>query len=96
MVAIHTKYIGPTNTRWIRYKAFTTPDRPKVTITQIDNLSVEENHKAVAAAYCRKMGWTGKLLSGGTEDGYVFVFLPLDLVLLTSERPSHDILEVTA
>ncbi len=75
MVAIQTKYVGPTNFKGSRYKAFTTRDRPTVTISAMDNLGSEENHEAAAIALCKKMGWTGKLASGGTEQGYVFVFI---------------------
>ncbi len=95
MVAIHTKYLGPTNVRGSRYKAYTTHDRKTKTLGVSDNLSSEENHRQVAIAYCKMMNWGGKLISGGTDEGYVFVFLPHDLLLASKNRgPSQDVIEL--
>lgn len=76
MQAIITKYIGPTNSRGSRIKA--SASAGSVTIGYDDALGVEDNHHAAALALAIKMGWEkyGKLISGGTETGFVFVFEP--------------------
>jgi len=79
-IAIETRYIGPTNTRGSRYKAFTESGR-SVTIHAADSLSAQENHRAAARALCDKMGWDGELLEGGSTRGYVYVFLPRGMSL---------------
>lgn len=95
MVAIHTKYIGPTNFRGSRYKAYSTKDRKTITLGADDRLGLEGNHNAAAIAYCRMMNWGGKLISGGTDTGYTYVFLPHDLMLALKNRgPSQDIIEL--
>ncbi len=73
MKAISTKYIGPTNTRGSRIKAFDC-DNNAVTIPYPYELSGEDVHRKAAEALRDKMGWTGELIGGGTKDGYVFVF----------------------
>lgn len=74
-IAIETRYIPPTNTRGSRYKAFTESKR-SITIHAADNLSSQENHREAAKALCRKMGWDGEMVEGGSSRGYVYVFLP--------------------
>lgn len=93
MVAIHTKFIYPTNFRGSRYKAYTTKDRKTITLSADDRLGSEENHAAAAIAYCKMMNWGGKLISDGTDEGYTFVFLPYDLLKASENRgPSQDII----
>lgn len=97
MVAIHTKFIGPTNTRGSRYKAYTTADRKTITLNADHRLGLEENHNAAAIAYCRMMNWGGKLIFGDTDEGRTYVFLPFDLLLAyKSHEPSQDIIELSA
>lgn len=74
-VAILTKYIGPTNYRDSRVKAYTESGR-SITIPWDDALNSEENHNAAALALQTKMGWTDDLIQGGTPKGYVFVTDP--------------------
>ena len=74
MIAILTKFIGPTNYRGARVKAFTTSGL-RIIVPWDHALNVEENHDAAAIALCRKMGWGGKLVRGGTEVGYAYAFL---------------------
>lgn len=76
MVAIHTKFIGPTNTRGNRYKAYTTKDRKTKTVSAAQNLDNEQNRNVAAIAYCKMMGWSGTLVHGGTDTRFVYVFLP--------------------
>lgn len=70
--AIVTKYIGPTNTKGGRIKATTENGRFSVTI----GYPHESHHPyaEAAVALCRKLGWTGDLIEGGTTNGSVFVF----------------------
>lgn len=96
MVAIHTKFIGPTNTRGSRYKAYTTRDRKTVTVNAAYNLGLEENHNAAAIAYCKMMGWSGKLISGGTDEGNVYVFLPMDVAIAVKGLECDGVIEIKA
>lgn len=73
MKAITTKYIGPTNYRGSRIKA-TDDAGNSITIGYDSVLNHEEPYAKAAIALCKKMGWTGSLVSGWTKDGYVFCF----------------------
>ena len=79
MQAIHTKYIGPTNTRGSRIKA--TCDAGSVTIPYPYELSGQACHRAAAEALAAKLGWDdqdyGAGLLGGClpkNAGYCFIF----------------------
>ena len=72
MVAIQTKWLGPTDYRGSRVKAFT-ESRLNVTVHWDHALNVEDNHRAAARALAEKMGWDGKWIGGATEHGYAFV-----------------------
>jgi hypothetical protein len=74
MIAILTKFIGPTNYRGARVKAYTTSGH-RIVVPWDHALNVEENHDAAALALCRKMEWGGKLVRGSTEVGYAYAFL---------------------
>ena len=74
MIAIETKYLGPTNNRGSRIKAYTESGL---------NLTIDyphsandgaEAHSLAALALAKREGWTGDLIGGGTSTGYVFVF----------------------
>lgn len=92
MVAIHTKFIGPTNTRGSRYKAYTTKGNKVVTIgAPVDG---RDGHTAAAIAYCRVLGWTGKLISGGTDEGNVYVFLPRSVQNMMGSLEYSDIITI--
>lgn len=75
MKAISTKYLGATNTKPARIKAYTV-DNNSLTLSRhlFDELDGEELHKIVACRLCAKMGWSTDLLGGGTKEGWVFVF----------------------
>lgn len=73
MKAISTKYIGPSNVRGARIKAYDL-DNNAVIIPYPYELSGEEVYRKAAEALRDKMGWTGDLIAGGTKEGYVFVF----------------------
>ena len=74
MKAIQTKYIGATNTRGSRIKAFD-EDGNSTTIPYPHELSGEEVHRKAAEALRDKKGWKGELVGGGIKSGYVFVFV---------------------
>lgn len=76
MQAIVTKYLRPTDSRGSRIKA--TCESGTVTVPYPYELSSADCHAVAALALCRKMGWTGDLISGGTDTGYVFVFAASD------------------
>lgn len=77
MIAIATKYFGPTDRRGSRIKA-TAPAGQSVTTSYGHEKNPEAEHAAAAVKLCKKMGWTGALIAGGTKDGYVFVFAESD------------------
>lgn len=72
--AIMTRYIGPTDLKGSRVKAFDS-DGQSVTIGYDSSLSSSQAHAKAAEALCRKMGWKGTLVSGGVKGGEVFVFV---------------------
>lgn len=78
MQAIQTKYIGPTNTRGSRIRAWC--DAGSVFIPYPHELSGIEVYRAAANALVTKLGWNspyyGALVGGSLpkNNGYVFVF----------------------
>lgn len=73
MVAILTKYIGPTDYRGSRCKALHADGGPSLTVDWDHAKNVEDNHQLAAFAFARKMGWSGRWVGGGTRHGYAFV-----------------------
>ena len=71
--AIHTRYMGPTNTKGGRIKA--TAWAGSVTVPYVHALNAEDNHRAAAGALLAKLGWQGTYAQGGDAkgDGYYFV-----------------------
>jgi hypothetical protein len=79
MQAIVTKYIGPTDTKCSRVKAFCLTNTKGVTISWDSELTSDQNHAAAAEAFKEKMLWTGypKTVMGALPDGSVaHVFMP--------------------
>lgn len=74
MVAIETHYLGPTNTKGSRYKAVAGTNQ--ITVSAEYSLTCEANHRRAAEALCNKLNWSGGLIAGSTNKGYVFVFKP--------------------
>ena len=74
MKAITVKYLGPTNFRGSRLRAFDS-DGNSVTIPFPHNLHHDYAYREAAKELCRKMKWHGKLCEGGTKEGSVFVFV---------------------
>jgi hypothetical protein len=76
MIAIQTKYLGPTNSRGSRIKAWTYTGR-SVTISYPHEYSHEVCHFQAVKALIENHGLDWDLTDmryGGTEDGYVFCF----------------------
>lgn len=77
MQAIQTRYLGPTNHRGARIKAWAAAG--SVTIDYPHELSGQACHRKAAEALLVKLGWLdahyGGLLGGQLESGdYAFVF----------------------
>jgi hypothetical protein len=76
MIAIQTKYLGPTNTRGSRIKAWTDSGF-SATISYPHELSYELCHFEAVKALVAKHNLAWDLTDmryGGTEKGYVFCF----------------------
>ncbi len=78
MIAIETKFLGPTNYRGSRIKAYTESGL-SLTLSYDHSLRQGvEAHAPAALALAARMGWTGDLIGAGTSTGYVFVFADSD------------------
>lgn len=77
MKAIFTRYLGPTNSRGPRVKAYD-GDNNQVTLHWDNAIEVSDNHQAAAKALCKKMKWAGRLIMGGHKDVNVHVFCEQD------------------
>lgn len=73
MVAIEVKYLGPTNYRGSRYKAYT-GNGQALTVNADYALNPEENAEIAALELKNKMNWNGPIVGGTTKSGWVFVF----------------------
>lgn len=84
MMAIHTKFLGPTNFRGARYKAVAGDGGKgfELTVGQDDAIDSEANHYRAARMLIDKLEWFhdenrgdryGCWYGGSTGDGYVFV-----------------------
>ena len=70
--AIQTKFLGPTNTRPARVKAWAVAG--SVTVSWDYALGIDENHRAAAAALARRYGWGDDWTGGNLPGpGYAFV-----------------------
>lgn len=91
MVAIITKYVGPTNHRGSRIIVKSNAGKvSRISVSYDHALDIEENHIAAAHEYARRNDWLeqpnccsattpcahyGRLAHGATADGYAFVFV---------------------
>ena len=75
MQAIATKYIGPTNYRGSRIKAYSEAFPRGLTLSWDHALGVEENHDTAARAFIKAKNWEGVWVRGGSADskGNVYV-----------------------
>ena len=82
MIAIQTKYLGATNHRGSRIRAFTCNGHSK-TINYDNGLNTDGAHFEAVKALCTDLGWSGQMVQGGTKDGSVWVWLPRELLART-------------
>lgn len=75
MKAIQTRYLGATNFRGSRVKAYTEGGN-SVTVSYDDSVSRDDAHDQAAIALCKKLGWKYPMIRGGSPDGRgnVYVF----------------------
>lgn len=69
--AIITKFLGPTNTRGARVKAYACKARPSVTIPWDHAWSSKQNHTFAARILAERLKWTGTLQAGALTAGTV-------------------------
>ena len=97
MIAIQTKYIGPTNYRGSRIVAWreggkaseTPPGRVTIGFGEAEELAAgrrllsEGPYRVAAEKLANGYGWLDDsvLVSGGTEDGYVFCMVRRDALI---------------
>ena len=75
MQAIQTKYLGPTDSRGARIKAFA--QAGSMTFDWDYELNPDQNAHKAAKAFCKKFNWEWHLIGGCLKDGsYVFVAGP--------------------
>ena len=85
-MAIETKFLGPTNYRGSRIKAFArdtySDSKPQsVTVGYRHELNADANHEAAAQELLPKVcssPSTVRLYKGATMRGYVFVVVPIE------------------
>ncbi len=70
MQAITVRYIGPTDHRWIRYKA--SCPAGTITLVQDDNLDPEQNYIRAARALITKLEWFHDETRGDTYGRWFF------------------------
>jgi len=84
MLAIETRFIGPTNLKGSRISArvmeTARPCEPtrRLIVECQDQLGIEANHRAAAKQLIARLGWDqpngyGEWVVGATDTGYVFV-----------------------
>lgn len=73
MQAIVTTYKGPTETKGARIIAKC--EAKKITVPLTYDYSTEGEHRHAALELCKRLGWTGELVSGALPTGgYCHVF----------------------
>ena len=75
MLAIVTKYHGPTDTRGSCVRA--TANGHMVTVPWASELDTEANHRAAAVALCAKIGWDADRFFGGALDDGRWAWVPV-------------------
>jgi adenosylmethionine-8-amino-7-oxononanoate aminotransferase len=74
--SIHTKFLGPTNTRGSRIRAIASGGAGSVSVSYDHALNSEQNHDEAAKKLAAKLGWHGTTVRGGGlgGKGNVYVF----------------------
>jgi len=75
MLAIVTKYHGPTNTRGSCVRA--TANHNMVTVPWDSALDSEENHRNACERLCEKLGWGAGVFFGGQMDDGRWAWVPV-------------------
>jgi hypothetical protein len=80
MVAIITKFLGPTNSRGSRILVKSDAGKvSRITVSWDHALNPEDNHLAAAQEYVKRNEWDkdcyGRIVGGGIPHGYAFVFV---------------------
>ena len=73
MKAIQVKYIGPTNTKPSRWKAFV-EGGSSLTASYDYSLDAEDNARSVAIALMVKLNWTSQITGSGVLPNQDYVF----------------------
>jgi len=73
MIAIETRFLGPTDTKGSRIVAETCNEH-RLVIPSDHSLSREGQHRKAAQMLADRQGWKGRLICAGTKRGFVFVF----------------------
>lgn len=73
-----TKYLGATNNRGSRIKAYTESGLSLTVPYPHERNQGADAHSVAALALAKRQGWTGDLIAGATDRGYVFVFAGSD------------------
>ena len=81
MKAIQTRYIGPTNSKRSRIKAFT--DSQSITVPMDDELDLDHNSEAVALFLCSKMKWQTRCRKISNVPQQYRDYLPGELIIGT-------------
>ena len=72
--AIETRFLAPTNTLGSRVVAVSCGGS-RLTLAWSHDLDAAANHRAVAVALMRRLGWGGRLVTGTLKHSYVHVLL---------------------
>jgi hypothetical protein len=75
MVAITSKYHGPTDTRGSKVRA--TANGHTATVPYASELDTEANHRAAVVALCAKLGWDADRFFGGSLDDGRWAWVPV-------------------
>lgn len=75
MQTITTNYLGATNFKGSRIIAKASGSTARAVVSYDSGLSDEAAHLEGVKALCSKMGWTGELIGGHTQEGMVWVFV---------------------
>lgn len=92
MQVIYTKYLGPTNYRGSRVKAYTCTKRVSVILPWNYSFASEAMHAAAAQALLAKLGWAGDWYQGdsGPDGGYVFVNVRRQCIAFSTEEGERE------
>jgi len=75
MLAITSKYHGPTNTRGSRVRA--TANGHMVTVPWAAEWDAEQNHREACKRLCDKLGWNADRFFGGVLDDGRWAWVPV-------------------